>query len=40
MNTFLLLFDSDLDGVQAEIMKMGGLVENAIRLGLKALESA
>jgi phosphate transport system protein len=32
-------FDSDLDGVQAEIMKMGGLVENAIRLGMKALEA-
>ena len=32
-------FDSDLDGVQAEIMKMGGLVENAIRLGMKALET-
>ncbi len=32
-------FDTDLDGVQAEIMKMGGLVENAIRLGMKALES-
>ncbi len=32
-------FDTDLDGVQAEIMKMGGLVENAIRLGMKALET-
>ena len=32
-------FDTDLDGVQAEIMKMGGLVENAIRLGMEALES-
>jgi len=32
-------FDADLNGVQAEIMKMGGLVENAIRLGMKALET-
>ncbi|MCX7567679.1 phosphate signaling complex protein PhoU [Sulfitobacter sp. F26169L] len=32
-------FDTDLDGVQAEIMKMGGLVEDAIRLGMKALET-
>ena len=32
-------FDTDLDGVQAEIMKMGGLVENAIRLGMEALEA-
>lgn len=32
-------FDIDLDGVQAEIMKMGGLVEDAIRLSMKALET-
>lgn len=32
-------FDTDLDGVQAEILKMGGLVENAIRLGMTALET-
>jgi len=32
-------FDTDLDGVQAEIMKIGGLVENAIRLAMKALET-
>lgn len=32
-------FDTDLDGVQAEIMKMGGLVENAICLSMKALEA-
>ncbi|WP_458791748.1 phosphate signaling complex protein PhoU [Yoonia sp. MH D7] len=32
-------FDTDLDGVQAEIMKMGGLVENAIRLAMNALET-
>lgn len=32
-------FDTDLDGVQAEIMKMGGLVENAIHLAMKALET-
>lgn len=32
-------FDTDLEEVQAQIMKMGGLVENAIRLGMKSLET-
>ena len=32
-------FDTDLAGVQAQIMKMGGLVEDAIRLGMHALET-
>ncbi len=32
-------FDSDLEAVQAQIMKMGGLVEDAIRLGMQALET-
>jgi phosphate transport system protein len=32
-------FDTDLEAVQAQIMKMGGLVEDAIRLGMKSLES-
>lgn len=32
-------FDTDLEEVQAHIMKMGGLVENAIRLGMKSLET-
>jgi phosphate transport system protein len=32
-------FDVDLEGVQAQIMKMGGMVENAIRLGMKSLET-
>ena len=32
-------FDTDLDGVQAQIMKMGGLVEDAIRLAMKSLET-
>lgn len=32
-------FDTDLEGVQAQIMKMGGLVENAIRLGMQSLET-
>ena len=30
-------FDTDLAAVQAKIMKMGGLVEDAIRLGMDAL---
>lgn len=32
-------FDRDLEGVQALIMKMGGLVENAILEGAKSLEA-
>tara|TARA_R110002094_G_scaffold218932_1_gene190651 strand:+ start:1076 stop:1783 length:708 start_codon:yes stop_codon:yes gene_type:complete len=32
-------FDRDLEAVQAQIMKMGGLVENAIRLGAQSLET-
>jgi phosphate transport system protein len=32
-------FDRDLEGVQAQIMKMGGLVEDAIRLGAESLET-
>ncbi|WP_323006567.1 phosphate signaling complex protein PhoU [Pseudorhodobacter sp.] len=32
-------FDTDLEGVQTQIMKMGGLVEDAIRLGMKSLET-
>lgn len=32
-------FDRDLEAIQAQIMKMGGLVEEAIRNGAKALES-
>ena len=32
-------FDTDLAAVQAQIMKMGGLVEDAIRLGMKSLET-
>ena len=32
-------FDRDLEAMQAQIMKMGGLVEEAIRLGAKALET-
>ncbi len=32
-------FDSDLEAVQAQIMKMGGLVEDAIRLGMQALDT-
>jgi phosphate transport system protein len=32
-------FDVDLEGVQAQIMKMGGMVENAIRLGMQSLEA-
>ena len=32
-------FDRDLEGIQARIMKMGGLVESAIRDGARALES-
>ena len=30
-------FDTDLESVQAQIMKMGGLVEDAIRLAMKSL---
>lgn len=32
-------FDTDLEAVQAQIMKMGGLVEDAIRLGMNSLET-
>ena len=32
-------FDRDLEGIQAQIMKMGGLVETAIRDGAKSLET-
>ena len=32
-------FDRDLEAVQAQIMKMGGLVENAIRLAAQSLET-
>ena len=32
-------FDTDLEAVQAQIMKMGGLVENAIRLGMESRET-
>lgn len=32
-------FDQDLEAVQAQIMKMGGMVEDAIRLGAKSLEA-
>ncbi len=32
-------FDRDLEGIQAQIMKMGGLVEAAIRDGAKSLET-
>ena len=32
-------FDRDLEKVQAQIMKMGGLVEEAIRLAAKSLET-
>lgn len=32
-------FDRDLEKVQAQIMKMGGLVEDAIRLAAKSLET-
>ena len=32
-------FDRDLEGVQAQIMKMGGLVEDAIRLSAQSLET-
>lgn len=32
-------FDTDLEGVQAQIMKMGGLVEDAIRQGMTSLET-
>lgn len=33
------VFDRELEGVQAQIMRMGGLVEEAIRLGAKSLET-
>ncbi|TYB81126.1 phosphate signaling complex protein PhoU [Maritimibacter fusiformis] len=33
------VFDRDLEAVQAQIMKMGGLVEEAIRLAAKSLET-
>ncbi|MBZ0130182.1 MAG: phosphate signaling complex protein PhoU [Rhodobacteraceae bacterium] len=33
------VFDRELEGIQAQIMKMGGLVEEAIRLGVKSLET-
>ncbi|MBB4173843.1 phosphate signaling complex protein PhoU [Sulfitobacter noctilucicola] len=32
-------FDRDLEAVQAQIMKMGGMVENAIRQAAKSLET-
>lgn len=32
-------FDRDLEGIQATVMKMGGLVEEALRGAIKALES-
>lgn len=32
-------FDTDLAVIQAQIMKMGGLVEDAIRLGMQSLET-
>ena len=32
-------FDRDLEAVQAQLMKMGGLVEENIRLGAKALKT-
>jgi phosphate transport system protein len=32
-------FDRDLEGVQAQIMKMGGLVEEAIRLAAQSLDT-
>ncbi|SMX35648.1 phosphate signaling complex protein PhoU [Maliponia aquimaris] len=32
-------FDRDLEGIQAKIMKMGGLVEDSIQLSTKSLES-
>ncbi|KIN61096.1 Phosphate transport system regulatory protein PhoU [Sulfitobacter noctilucae] len=32
-------FDRDLEAVQAQIMKMGGMVESAIRLSAKSLET-
>jgi len=32
-------FDRDLEGVQAQILKMGGLVEDAIRLAAQSLET-
>ena len=32
-------FDRDLEAVQAQIMKMGGMVENAIRLSAQSLET-
>ena len=32
-------FDRDLEGVQAQIMKMGGMIEDAIRLAAESLET-
>jgi phosphate transport system protein len=32
-------FDRDLEGVQAQIMKMGGMVEDAIRLAAQSLDT-
>ena len=32
-------FDRDLESVQAQIMKMGGMVEDAIRLAAQSLET-
>ncbi|KIN79650.1 phosphate signaling complex protein PhoU [Sulfitobacter mediterraneus] len=32
-------FDRDLESIQAQIMKMGGLVEDAIRLGAQSLDT-
>ena len=32
-------FDRDLEAVQAQILKMGGLVEDAIRRGAQSLET-
>ncbi|MEP3347974.1 MAG: phosphate signaling complex protein PhoU [Litoreibacter sp.] len=32
-------FDTDLEAVLAQIMKMGGMVENAIRLSMQSLET-
>lgn len=33
------VFDRELEGIQAQIMKMGGLVEEAIRLSAQSLET-
>lgn len=32
-------FDRDLEGVQAQIMKMGGMIEDAIRMAAESLEN-